>query len=369
MKKPLKFYEAFAAAFFTQFLLLSGPSWVAAGPACILSIDEVPPEGSTQVWSPLFQASWEKLNEMQRGELEKVVPPNDLVTKLEGFRWQAQEVMPKDGYAVYAGPATHEFAREMAASVKKRFGIELDSSRVPAIPQGKTAYGFLLRDLEFEKKFFRSRARALEFRARTGETHLVEFFGTAGDRSGGFGDFVKVLRYDPEGSSFVLSITTEREGENLLVYRPDREYSLRVAMEHVKNAMEDPQAGPYGSLKHGSLHRKDVVKIPYVAVDADTDFTDQLRGSLHYAGEPLPWQVAGAFQVVRFELFEEGARVRAEAGVSARPFGDLPKPPPVIPRSFVCDRPFYVFLWREGGDWPYLATWIGGVECLTPFRK
>ena len=318
-------------------LLLTAHSLATGAPECILSIDEIPPKGATQVWSPLFQACWEKLNETQGVELEKVVPLNDLITKLEGFKWQAEEVMPKDGYAVYAGPATQEFARETAASIKKRFDIEIDSSRVPTIPQGKAAYGILLRELKFEKKFFRSRNKALEFRARTGKTYIV--------------------------------VATDKKGENLIVYRPDRECSFRDAIERVTKAVKDPLSGPYGSLKHGSLHRKDVVKIPYVTIDADTDFTAQLSGGLHYAGESLPWRVASAFQITRFELFEEGARVRVDTGVGMEPFGAPPKPPPVTPRSFVCDRPFYVFLWRTGADWPYLATWIDGGDCLTPFAK
>lgn len=351
------------------FLLLTGPSLAAGSPECVLDIDGIPPEGTTQVWSPLFQASWEKLGELQDGELESVVPPNTVITKLEEFTWQEEEVMPEDGYAVYAGTATEEFLRETIASIKEKFEIEINSLRVPLIPQGKIAYGILLRELKFEKKFFRSHKKALEFRARTGETHLVEFFGTAGSHSGDYGDSVKILHYDAEDLSFVLSIATDREGENLLVYRPVREGRFRDAMERVKKAMENPLSGPYGSVKDGSLHPEDVVKIPYLTIDADTDFTGQLGGALHYAGETLPWRVADAFQVTRFEVSEEGARVRVETGVAMEPFGAPPKPPPVTPRSFVCDRPFYVFLWRAGADWPYLAAWIDGGDSLSTFSE
>jgi len=347
-------------------LLLTGYPLASGDPTCILSIEEIPPKGATQVWSPLFQASWEKLNEIQNGEFKKVVPPNALITKLNEFKWQAEEVMPKDGYAVYAGPATHKFARETAASIKKKFDIEIDPSRVPTIPQGKAAYGILLRELKFKQKFFRSQKKALKFRARTGETHMVEFFGTAGSHSGGYRDYVKVLHYEPETSSFTLSIATDREGENLIVYRPDQECSFRIAMERMKKAMKDPLSGPYGTVNNGSLHRKDVVKIPYLTIDADTDFTGQLKGSIHYAAEALPWRVAKAFQITKFELFEEGARLRVDTGAGLEPFG---APPPVTPRSFICDQPFYVFLWRAGADWPYLATWIDGGDCLTKFPK
>ena len=338
-------------------------------PECILNIDEIPPKGVTQVWSPLFQAIWEKLNDMQGGELEKVVPSNDLITQLEEFKWQAEEVMPKDAYAVYAGPATQEFARETATSIKKKFDLEIDSGRMPKIPNGKAAYGILLRELKFQKKFFRSQNKALEFHAGTGDIRMVEFFGTAGNHSDDYGDNVKVLDYTPDTFTFILSVATDKESENLIVYRPDRECNFRDAMERVKKAMKEPISGPYGSLKNGSLHRQDVVKIPYITIDADTDFTEQLRGDLHYTREPLPWRIAKAFQVTKLELFEEGARVRVETGIGTDPFGEPPKPPPVTPRNFICDRPFYVFLWRAGADWPYLATWIDGTDCLTPSPK
>ena len=97
-------------------LLFSIHSLALGAPTCILDIDEVPPRGATQVWSPLFQASWELLQDRHQGKLVKVVPPNPLITQLEKFKWKPKEVMPEDGYAVYAGPATQEFAREKTAS-------------------------------------------------------------------------------------------------------------------------------------------------------------------------------------------------------------------------------------------------------------
>jgi hypothetical protein len=349
-------------------LLLAGHLLPTQGaPECILSIDEIPPKGATQVWSPLFQASWEKLNEIQVGKLEKVVPPNDLITKLEEFEWQAEEVMPKDGYAVYAGPATQEFALETAASIKKKFDVGIDPSWMIPTPHGKAAYGILLRELKFKKKFFRSQKKALEFQTRTGETRLVEFFGTSGVHSDAYGDHVKVLHYAADTSSFVLSVATDKEGENLIVYRPDQESCFRDAMELVKKAMGEPLSGHYGSVNNGSLHQKDVVKIPYLTLDVGTDFTEQLSGSLHFTGDSMPWRVKKAFQLTKFELFEEGARVRVDTGISADPFGGPPEPPAITPRSFICDRPFYVFLWRTAAEWPYLAVWIDGGDCLTPF--
>lgn len=178
---------------------------------------------------------------------------------------------------------------------------------------------------------------------------------------------MKVLNYEPTTPSFVLSMETDREDEKLIIYRPDKESSFRLAIKREKKAMDAPLSGGYGSLKDGSLHRNDIVKIPYLKVDADTNFAGLLSGELHYTGNPLPWKVASAFQLTRFELFEEGAKVHVETGVVMEPFGDPPTPPTISSRSFICDQAFFVFMWRKGADWPYLATWVDGGDCLNPF--
>ncbi len=352
-------------------LLIASLPWISAAPESLLSIDELPPKGTTQVWSPLFQASWEKLTELHAGKLAKVEPANAFIAKLEAFSWQADKVMPQDGYAVYAGPATQKFAQDTAAAIKKQFDVSIDPNRVPIIPGGNVAYGILVRDLKFEKKFFLSRNNALEFRSTKNKPQKVKYFGTAGKLSEEYSQYVKVLQYDDEGSSFLLSIATDKDGENLMIYRPSEPCSFGDAFEHVKKAKKAPLTGGFGGVRDPSLHRQDVVKIPYITLKADTDFTAQLKGNIFYAGEATPWRIVKAFQVTQFELFEDGAKVRVETAVGGEPFGEAPKPRavPVVPRNFICDRPFFVFLWRADAEMPYLAAWIDGGDCLTEFKK
>jgi hypothetical protein len=350
-------------------LLLAAALSASGAPQGILDLDQVPEKGVTEVWSPLFQATWDKLSATQKGKLEKVVPANPLITHLDGFQWKEEEVMPPEAYLVFAGPADAEFARATAKAIKEKFGHDIEMRSIPASPGSLAAFGFLLRELRFEKKFFRSRTTALEFRASDARTHKVAFFGTAGTHSWDFGAHVKVLDYKNGGKTFVLSIATDHKDERLILYRPERAMTFRQAMDHVKAARESPLSGPAGSENDGALHGLDVVKIPYLTLDADTDFAKQLRGSLHFAGGQLPWRVGTARQKVRFELFEEGARVRVETDLSIEPFGPAPPPPPrPTPRQFICDNPFFVFLWRDKADWPYLAAWIDGKDGLTPFK-
>jgi hypothetical protein len=51
-----------------------------------------------------------------------------------------------------------------------------------------------------------------------------------------------------------------------------------------------------------------------------------------------------------------------ETSSEADPFGAPPPKP--VPRRFIYDRPFFVFLWREHAEWPYLGVWIGDASAL-----
>ena len=332
-----------------------------------LDLEKVPTKGVSLIWSPLFQASWDKINTLQKGKIERVVPPNPEISKLENFDWDKKKVMPKGGYAVYAGPATQAFAENTAASIHREFDVRLEPNRIPEVENGLAAYGILIRELKFKRSFFRSEKRPLKFHSGTGEMNEVSFFGTAGKHSANYSGVVQVLTHQPKTGSFILSISAEREEEKLIVYRPEKPVSFQEAFKNVQAAKTEPFEGQKGSATDGSLHRLDVVMIPYVNLDVQTSFKSTLSGSIYYSEDELPWRVVKAFQLTKFELHESGAKVRVDTGIGMEPFGAPPTPPPVVPRKFICDAPFFVLMWKSGSDIPYFALWVDGFETLTPF--
>ena len=358
------------ALIFTVLIMLSHPA--IAEPHAILDTEKLPKPGETLVWSPLFQASWEKMQSLHAGKMEKVDPPNALISQLEEFQWQREDVMPKDGYAVFAGPSTPEFAKTTAEKIKEQFGVDMTPSRLPTTPDANAIYGILLRDLNFRKQFFRSRKKPLEFKDRLSHVHKVQFFGTVGKHSSHFGNNVKVLDYNDRGKSFILSIATDQADEKLILYRAGRALSFKMAIEHVKASIKAPLSGPNGSLADSTLHKNDTIKIPYLALKSDTDLATQLQGKRHYVGDPVPWTINIAYQITHFELFEKGARIRVETSHDDDPFGGIPARPrriTYVPRQFICDEPFFVFAWRDKASLPYFAAWIDGKEALQKFTK
>lgn len=339
------------------------PSLSQATPVAVLNLEKLPQSGQTSIWSPLFQASWDQLKQNHAGKLIKIEPPNPLIMKLETFQWEKDKVMPPDGYAIYAGLNTPEFAKATAADVKKRFHFDMDTTSLPQTGRGMAYYGVLMRDLTFQKTFFRSRKTSLLFSDGKGKSHRVSFFGTAGGNSGAYGKNVKIIEYSPKKKSFVLSINTDKPSENIIIYRPENPSSFHTAIQHIQSALQNPLQGRWGAVDYTFLHENDIVKIPHLKIHTTTSLTTLLKGHRFYENESDPSFIARAYQITDFELSETGAKIRLQTG-TADAFGGAS-----IPRNFTCDSPFFVFAWRDEASHPYFAAWIDGPDALQPFQK
>ena len=319
----------------------------------------------TVVWSPLFQAAWDQLNATHGGPAVKVDPPNPLIAKLDGFRWDAAKVMPKSGWKAWAGPATRDFADEVNAEAAKLLGkpegpFQLENES----PGGLSFYGVLARNVEFHDAFHRSRKKPLSFTTPSGAKD-VHFFGSSGETSAGYGESVRVLAWRPVDKSHALQIRGKADDDTVILYLPPAGQDFATACSWIRTwrgqyRQESDRAGAWNDV---GLHEKDVVQVPYLKLEAVADFTPDLQGARTFKGEQLPWLITRAEQRTTFELHEKGARVEVTVEGLDMPFGVMPEPRRV-PRRFVYDRPFFVFLWRDKAEWPYFGAWIGDASAM-----
>jgi hypothetical protein len=180
---------------------------------------------------------------------------------------------------------------------------------------------------------------------------------------------VKVLSYNKREATFILSIATDQLSERIIIYRPDHALSFQTAIEHVGTARKTPLSGATGAANDPWLHKKDVIKIPYLKIDATTDLSGLLKGKLYFSGEKVPWTINTARQITRFDLFEKGAKIQVVNEAETQPFGPAPRRGQTIyvPRNFVCDGPFFVAAWLDDAPMPYFAAWIGDPDAMIPF--
>lgn len=352
-----------------SFLLLALSATAIHGEILTLAHPDEPlPEKNTVIWSPLFQATWDKLNSELGGKPDKIEPPNALMEKLDSFRWNAEDIMPNGSWKTWSGPATSDFLkqvnREATAITKEPHGpFKLMAEN----PGSRAAFGLLDREVEFQKEFIRSRSAALKFRLGEGEVP-VNFFGARYEMIEEIQDTIRILAFRPVDKSHAIQIRCKQADDTVILYLPATPQTFATACSWLRTWREQYKLDSErtGAWNDPLLHYGDDVRIPYVDLESNADLTPKLDSDRIY--ENLPWKINRAEQLTRFKLHEKGARVRAEVSIEAEPFGDEPTPSPVIPRKFIYDRPFFVFLWRDNAEWPYFGAWMGDSSALKPFH-
>jgi len=357
----------------------TGVMWVAgiistAGAADILSVahpEEDFPAERTVLWTPLFQAAWDRLNSDAGGPAEKVEPPNPLMAKLDSFKWEAARVMPEGHWKVWSGKATSDFvaqangeAAEMTGEPKGPFSEVVET---PGQEPGRLVLALLDRELNYLKILHPSTAAPLAFRGGgEAKEKPVRFFGVRGDLSDGYSHVVRILFRDEK--SHALQIGAEND-ESLVLYLPSGRESFSAACAKLRAWRNEGLKGNYGSALDPRLHGKDDLRIPYVSLAAKADFLPLLAGKRFYPGQPLPWVIVKAEQRTKFKMTEKGAKVRAEVELGMDPFGGPPpSPPPMIPRKFHFDCPFYVFMWKDNAELPYFGAWMGDDSAMEAWK-
>ncbi|MES2995481.1 MAG: hypothetical protein V4733_01595 [Verrucomicrobiota bacterium] len=314
----------------------------------------------TVVWTPLFQAAWDRLNEEHGGKAVKVEPPNELMQMLDAFQWKPGTVMPEGNWKTWGGKASLEF---LARVNREAEGILGEKNAFPAreFPPGSlSVYAVMAKTLEFEKAFSKAE-EPMVFRSGESETP-VKFFGVQGERSGAFAEFVRVLAYRPKDGSHALEIATKQAGDRVVLYRPPAVQDFATACRWLREWRKTkPGSGKSGAWDDPVFHERDEVQVPYVKLESRADMAARLASLRWFGKKTVPWKIALAEMKTEFELHEKGARVKATVELQDEPFGFTP---PMTPRKFVYDRPFFIFLWRDGAEWPYYGVWIGNSEAL-----
>ena len=343
-------------------VLLGLASPLVAGTGAVTHPEEKFDSAQTVVWTPLFQATWDRLNGFYGGKPVKVHPPNELIDKLNRFEWDATKVMPQKGWKTWTGTATSKFleqvnreAREITGENENPFHLQQEN------PQAAALFGLLDRELSFTRPFPRSLKEPMEFAGKAGK-QKVHFFGVRGKGSGGFS--VKVLAYLPAENSHAVEITCGDRDEAVLLYRPSGAIDFAEACRLLRTWRQQWHTKK-SSFKEDDphLHVGDDLRIPYVKLDSTIDFKDRLDSERLHPNRTIA-RISCAEQVVKFALHERGAKVQAKTSMEDPFAGELE----TVPREFRFDAPFFVFLWRKDAELPYLGAWIGDASAMEAWK-
>ncbi len=267
---------------------------------------------------------------------------------------------------VWSGTATKELIDKANTEAVRMTGEKTGPFLIDPRPNARIALGLLDRDLVFKRPLHRSVDAPLVFHAADGTKPQVRFFGTRRKASGSYGGVVSVLSY--QARSHALQIASDGD-DSAVFYLAENPVNFSEACGKLREWRSKKLAGSYGSAQDPNLHEKDDVRIPVLKLANTTDFVPLLNSARYFGRGGDPWQLYKAEQRLNFELTEKGVKLRVEVEIGVEPFGEPPPPPPMVPRFFHYDRPFFVFLWRNGAEWPYFGAWIANDTPMEEFKE
>ena len=219
-------------------------------------------------------------------------------------------------------------------------------------PQDIVAYSYLFKNLEFEVPFERIE-KPMTFGAEE-----VPCFGVGEKykhQHGAMLEQLDILDYQGE-DDFVIELKTKGEQDQLILAKvqPAKTLQETVSAVQARAANTEPVQAVVG----------DVLKVPKLNFDITRHYRE-LEGKRFVVKNPKIARdlvILSALQNIRFQLDEEGVRLRSESHIS---FGCGAAPPPPPTRHImVFDKPFLMLLKRVDADVPYFVLWVQNPELL-----
>jgi hypothetical protein len=343
------------------FFCLSLTATIACGEVFVLPHpDEMCPPGKTLVWTAVVQSSFDRLiGDKAPLTFVKAEPESPLIQKMRKFAWNEDKVLPENGWVAMSGPATDQLFATFTKKWRDLAGQEEAAFEKGEVePSSFAAIAAMKRDFRFAKAFSTPKNASLKWGA---EGAAIKFFGTAKDHSSNYGEGVRVLHRAAEGKAKALQLLSAAGDDTMILYTPEQPQTMDAAMEDVLEWRTAWDKKEERALMPDDkrLHSGDDLRIPEVVLSHREDLKDEFAGNLFFEELPVPAEVSRVATMVDLKIDAEGVRFKSSADSAIDPFSGSPHP-----RRFWFDQPFFLFLWRDGAERPYLGVWFGDTEAF-----
>ncbi len=306
------------------------------------------------VYCATFQIAWDGMrNETIKAPID-LEGSSEMAVELNRVQFD-QANLDDASYVALAGPVKDGIFDRIDQEMSRKFPGKQRQLGKPTRDGAFWAYCYLFKRLPFATKFDKL-DQPLPFQTSS-DSVLVESFGIhGGPQAEMMRGQVEVLDYVTD-DDFVLRLKTRTDDIVLAKIAP-----LATVAEMIEVVKQRRLPGT-GRRRSESLQPHEPLIIPRLSANIEREFPELLGRHLVNPGW-AGFYIAGARQIVKFQLDESGAILESEADVILMEAGD-PKPTPQ-PRRFIFDKPFLVILQQRNATQPYFAAWIANKELLSP---
>jgi hypothetical protein len=320
------------------------------------TLDTPIPDGKSAVWCASFQLAWNRLrDDVAKGPV-RLAGAQPVADRLNRGDQTEADIDPADVYAA-AGLTGDGIADRIRTEMARRF----PNVPPPDLGTGNAAvaYSYLAVSSEFDYPFFDNDG-PLEFVDTAGRKTPVGSFGVRWKDDFAYNRLraqVHILytppdrMHDPLGmSEFILDPCRTTRPYQIVIARVDRKPTLAETVADVRQKIA---VGRNAEPRESRLGPNDVMLIPNISFRVSHRFRE-VEGK-PVENPPLSGlPIETAMQTVQFRLDRSGVELKAESKIQFKP----------MPRVFLANRPFLVYLAKRDGGNPFFAMWVENAELL-----
>jgi len=301
-------------------------------------------KGRNVIWCASFDMAWKELKTLSGGDIQ-VKGAEGTVSLLNNSMITAGSLPDQSFYAA-AGFIQDGIVGKIHGDMKQRFPNEpLPSFGDITKDTEIIAYSYLQASLQFTLPYFDNDAPFV-FKTSDGRQTKVTSFGIRKKDDYSYYQLRKQIevlyvRYDQDVPvEYVIDLCRNSKPNQIVLACVEPKDTLAQMIEDIDSRkMEDPEV-------HREFWPLDILLVPNQFWKIEHRYRE-LEGGL----------IQQAKETIEFRLNRSGVELKAQSKIHYLP----------MPRHFVFDRPFLIYMKKRGAEHPYFVAWIGNEELLTPW--
>lgn len=351
-------------------LAFNGDSTALKATEIVPTLDSPIPKNKNVVWCASFLASWKVLEQnLTKGPVSLEGNPEMLKTLNDAP--DPRPSVPVSSLYVAAGWNQNGIVAQIQNDLRQRFPDKPPPVFPGITPDSLVAYAYLETHVKFPIPYNQNK-EPLVFTNSNGEPTRINSFGVPLEDANTYFKLRAQPRVIFHGNpswttgshgivydEFVVGLCPTSSPDQIIVAKIARPSTLAAAVTYVEGKITDWDRAQIGRQFEGfpydsGLDDDDLLLVPDFNWFISHHFSE-LEGKVFANPDLRKQPLSVAQEDIAFYLDKSGAGVRAESREYAT----------AMPRDFVCNQPFLLYLKKRGAHMPYFAMWVDNAELLS----
>ena len=330
-------------------------------------------------WTSTFQLCWNEFIKLVGTNKIEYVDKNPQLADELNKQLFTKDDLSNDSYYISVSKQTLKHKKEIQQAIKEKFNEKsdiLDSFQFENVEDDKTDKWFIYSILLKNFKFIKPYARINNQYFNDDDSAGYKYFGYTNSKHDKENQplreqYTESLFYVND-SDFAVKFTDRDNKEEMIFYLTDSDKSFDDIYKEILDKNKHKNEYTKQRIKEEEAKYKEPIevifknyyKIPFMHIDEMFNFDAELANKpikdKTYKQTGYYWVILKTLQTVKFDLDNEGAKLKSEAAMSVLNATSVMNPTRkiVLNNKYYFNHPFVIFLKEKGKDKPYFAARI-----------